>query len=334
MSSITARAKLRAAPARLHEVTVQVLVLSLLLGGLAAATAWQNPKFLSPFNLRSVVRDTAIWSLFALGQAVVMIGGGIDLSVGSLMCFLGVLALVLLNTYGASIPVALSIVVLTALVIGLLHGLLICLLDLQPFLVTLCSMLVLRGLARVMTHDHTVSLDASQHVWLRTLGAGAAWGVPRPAFVLLAALVPLGFFMHFTTPGRYLYAIGSNAEAARYSGVRVDLLRIVTYMICSLLACLAAVLEMGDVGSIPPSSAGMAYEMYGITGAVLGGGALRGGQGSLLGVILGMAMLRIIKSAVIFFGISTYWTFAVTGFVLLTAVVIDSLVRRRREARG
>jgi ribose transport system permease protein len=136
--------------------------------------------------------------------------------------------------------------------------------------------------------------------------------------------------MHYTTPGRYLYAIGSNLEAARYSGVRVDLLRIASYAICSFMTCLAAILEAGDVGSIPPSSAGLAYEMYGITGAVLGGCALRGGQGSLVGVVIGMALLRVIKSAVIFFGISTYWTFAVTGFVLLGAVIIDSLVRRRR----
>ena len=92
-------------------------------------------------------------------------------------------------------------------------------------------------------------------------------------------------------------------------------------------------LEAGDVGSIPPSSAGLAYEMYGITGAVLGGCALRGGQGSLVGVVLGMAILRVIKSAIVFLGINTYWTFAVTGLVLLTAVIVDSTIRRRRAGK-
>jgi ribose transport system permease protein len=149
--------------------------------------------------------------------------------------------------------------------------------------------------------------------------------------VLIAVLAPLAFFLHWTVPGRYLYAIGSNLEAARYSGVRIDLLRTSSYIICSALAAIAAVLEAADVGSVPPSSAGLAYEMYGITGAVLGGCALRGGQGSLLGVVIGIAILRVIKSAVIFLGISTYWTFAVTGLVLLSAVIVDSLFRQRRS---
>jgi len=315
---------------RFGEVSVQVAVMCGLLAVLVSVTGWWNPHFLSAYSLRSVLRDTAIWSLFALGQGVVIIAGGIDLSVGSLLGFLGVLALVLLGDgIGLPLPVVLAIVLGMALAVGVTHGALVCGLNLQPFLVTLCSLLILRGLARVMTYDRTISFDAAEHSFLRTLGAGSAWGIPIPVFVLLAVLIPLGFFMHYTVPGRYLYAIGSNVEAARYSGVRVNLLRIVSYAICSLLTGIAAVLEAGDVASVPPSNAGLAYEMYGITGAVLGGCALRGGQGSLIGVVVGMAILRVIKSVVIFFDVSTYWTFAVTGFVLLGAVIVDSLIRSR-----
>lgn len=162
------------------------------------------------------------------------------------------------------------------------------------------------------------------------MGADAVGGVPIPVLILVGVLVPLGFFMHYTVPGRYLYAIGSNPVAARYSGIRVNLLRTFSYGLCSVLAAMAAVLEAADVGSVPPSSAGLAYEMYGITGAVLGGCSLRGGQGSLLGVVIGMAILRVIKSTVIFLGISTYWTFAMTGFVLLAAVIADATIRSRR----
>jgi ribose transport system permease protein len=319
---------------RIGEVTVQVAVMCGLLAVLVSVTGWWNPQFLSAYSLRSVLRDTAIWSLFALGQGVVIIAGGIDLSVGSLLGFLGVLALVLLGDgIGLPLPVVLAVVLGMALAVGVIHGSLVCGLNLQPFLVTLCSLLILRGLARVMTHDRTISFDAAEHDFLRTLGAGSAWGIPIPVFVLLAVLITLGFFMHYTVPGRYLYAIGSNVEAARYSGVRVNLLRIVSYAICSLLTGVAAVLEAGDVASVPPSNAGLAYEMYGITGAVLGGCALRGGQGSLVGVVVGMAILRVIKSVVIFFDVSTYWTFAVTGFVLLGAVIVDSLIRSR-SSRG
>ena len=136
--------------------------------------------------------------------------------------------------------------------------------------------------------------------------------------------------MHCTVPGRYLYAIGYNLEAARFSGVRVNALRIFSYVLCALLTGVAAILEASTIGSRTPSVAGLAYEMYGITAAGLGGCSLRGGQGSLVGVIIGVAMLRVIRSAVIFFEWSTYWTFVFTGFVLLVAVILDVVVRRRR----
>lgn len=318
-------------PVRFNEVTIQVLVMFGLLATLVAVTGWWDPNFLSAFSIRSVVRDIAIWSLFALGQAVVIISGGIDLSVGSLICFLGVLSILLLNL-GAPLWLVLLAVVAIAVAIGLMHGMLICRLSLQPFLVTLCSLLMFRGFARVLTHDQTVSFSAASEPWFRWLGAGVWLGIPLPVYILLAVLVPLGLFMHSTVPGRYLFAIGSNAEAARYSGVRVNLLRTFSYVLSAVLTAVAAILEAADVGSVPPSSAGQAYEMYGITGAVLGGCALRGGQGSLIGVVIGMAILRVIKSAVIFLGISTYWTFAVTGLVLLAAVIVDSAIRRRRAA--
>jgi ribose transport system permease protein len=279
--------------------------------------------------MHSIVRDAAIWSLFALGQAVVIISGGIDLSIGSILCFVGVLAISLADM-GLPFPIVLFICLATAGLIGTVHGVLICALNLQPFLVTLCSLLTFRGIARVLTHDQTVSFDAAKQPLFRELGAGSAWGIPMPVFVLVAVLLPLGFYMHFMVPGRYMYALGSNLEAARYSGVRVNRLRILSYVLCSVLTAIAAILEAADVGSVPPSSAGMAYEMAGITGAVLGGCALRGGQGSLFGVVIGMAILRVLKSVVIFLGISTYWTFAVTGLVLLSAVIVDSLIKQQR----
>ena len=316
---------------RLSEVTLQVGVMFGVLTAVVMVTGWYDPNFFSAFSIRSVLRDTAIWSLFALGQAVVIISGGIDLSVGSLVCFLGVLTVVFSQSdLALPFPLVMLLIMLIAASIGVFHGLLICKLDLQPFLVTLCSLLTFRGLARVITQDRTMSFNPAELPILRELGAGIWWGIPVPVFVLVGVLVPLGLFMHFTVSGRYLFAIGSNIEAARFSGVRVNLLRTCAYALCSILAALAAILEAGDVGSIPPSSAGLAYEMYGITGAVLGGCALRGGQGSLIGVVLGMGILRVIKSSIVFLGINTYWTFAVTGIVLLAAVIIDSVIRRRR----
>jgi ribose transport system permease protein len=316
-------------PLQLSEVTAQIFVMFALLVALIGITGWRDSNFFSHFSLRSVARDVAVWSLFALGQGVVIIAGGIDLSVGSLIAFLGVLAIIMMNA-GMPAVIVIALVVLAAAAIGLMHGLLICRLNLQPFLVTLCSLLSFRGLARVLTHDQTVSFNTADEPFFRMLGAGSWWGIPVPVYVLIAVMVPLGFFMRATVPGRYLYAIGSNLEAARYSGISTNSLRTFTYILSAVLTSLAAMLEAADVGSVPPSSAGLAYEMYGITGAVLGGCALRGGQGSLIGVVIGMAILRVIKSAVIFVGLSTYWTFAATGFVLLSAVIVDSAIRQRR----
>lgn len=316
---------------RFSDVSVQVFVMLGLLIVLVLGT-WQfDENFFSPITVKGLLRDSSILALFALGQAIVIISGGIDLSVGSFLCFSGVSTIMIMNSHdGIGFAGAAVLVVGMAIVIGLIHGLLVCLLDLQPFLVTLCSLLVFRGLSRALTGDSVQTFNPEKYPLIDHLGGGSAFGIPMPVYVLIAVLIPLSFFMYCTVPGRYLFAIGSNREAARFSGVPVHRLRIVGFVISAVLASLAGFLEAGSVGSVTPSTAGIAYEMYGITAAVLGGCALRGGQGSLLGVVIGAAILRVLRTAVIFFDISTYWTFAVTGLVLLSAVVVDALVRQRR----
>ena len=323
-------------PRKFNDVTLQVFVMLAVLIVLVSATGMKNPSFFSAYSFQSISRDVAIMSLFALGQAIVIISGGIDLSVGSMLCFIGVVNILMLNTFsGMSFGQSILIVGSIAGVVGFIHGVLVCYLKLQPFLVTLCSLLIFRGLSRVVTDDATVAFDAKDYPVFADLGQ-ASWelipGVPLPisVYVLIGAMIPLLHFMHCTVPGRYLYAIGYNLEAARFSGVRVNALRIFSYVLCALLTGVAAILEASTIGSRTPSVAGLAYEMYGITAAVLGGCSLRGGQGSLVGVIIGVAMLRVIRSAVIFFEWSTYWTFVFTGFVLLVAVILDVVVRRRR----
>lgn len=316
---------------RLGDVSAQVMLMLFLLIALIGVTSLVDPNFFRPISQRGLWRDVAVLSLFALGQAVVIISGGIDLSVGSLLCFTGTLTIVLVNSGTVSFAEAALVVLALAAGIGLVHGVLVCLLNLPPFLVTLCSLLFFRGLSRVLTSDSTVSFNPQEEPLFGSLGQETWLGVPVAIYLLAGALLPLAFFMHFTVPGRYLYPIGYNLEAARFSGVRVNGLRIFSYVLCSLLTALAAFVEASSVGSMTPSTAGMAYEMYGITAAVLGGCTLRGGEGSLIGVITGAAILRVIRSMVIFLNISTYWTYSVTGLVLLAAVIGDAIVRRRRK---
>jgi ribose transport system permease protein len=321
---------------RLSEVDVQVLGLGVLLLALGLVTWQANPNFLSAYSMQTLGRDIAILALFALGQGIVIIAGGIDLSVGSLVCFAGMSSILLLSPdpgaagFGWSLVAVLPLVLVVATGVGLGHGLLVCRLRLQPFMVTLCSLLIFRSVARGITGDTTVSFRPADLPAFDFLGNGIVAGVPVPVWILLVAWAGLALFMRSTTHGRYLHAIGYNLEAARCSGVRIHALRSSAYALCGLLAGLAGVLEASTIRSVAPSSSGMAYELHGITAAVLGGCALRGGQGSVLGIVIGAALLRLLQRMIVFLELETHWTDAVIGLILLTAVVGDSLVKRRR----
>lgn len=325
--------KMAASPRRLSDVTIQVCIMFGLLCVMVIATTAVNERFLQPFLLRGLATEIAILSLFALGQGIVIIAGGIDLSVGSLICLIGTLLIFMLNNIpGMPFGVAVLIVLGLSAVLGLIHGVLVCYLKLQPFLVTLCSLLIFRSLARALTGDSTVAFAQKDFPLFAELGGGAWLGIPVPVYILIAVLVPLLFFMHYTVNGRYLFALGYNLEAARFSGVRTNSLRIFTFVLCAVLTGLAGVLEASSIGSRTPSSAGIAYELYGITAAVLGGCTFRGGQGSLIGIVIGASILKVILPLVIFFGVSTFLTDAVTGFILLGAVIVDALVKKRRKS--
>ena len=331
--TVTDRAEdLARGPRLISEVGLQVIGITVLLAVLIFVTWLRNPNILGAYNLQTLSRDIAILSLFALGQGIVIIAGGIDLSVGSIVCFIGLNAILFQAPDGYSWPfaVVVPLALLFTAAIGVFHGLLICHVRLQPFMVTLCSLLVFRSVARGITGDYTVSFRKEDLPAFYWLGNGVVLDVPVPVWTLLVVAAALLFFMHFTVHGRYLYAIGYNLEAARFSGVRIHALRIFTFALGGLLAGVAGLLEASNIQSVAPSTAGTAYELHGITAAVLGGCALRGGQGSILGVIVGAAILKVLQRMIVFMGLETHWTDAVIGFVLLCAVILDSLVKRRR----
>jgi ribose transport system permease protein len=322
-------------PRRLTEVGLQVLSMTVLLALLLAVLRLSNPKAFELYNLQTMGRDVAILSLLALGQAVVLISGGIDLSVGSIVCFVGLNAIWLLAPQDASraawspwlvLPLSLAF----AAGVGVVHGLLVCLMRLPPFMVTLCSLLVFRSLARGITNDTTVAYRDELVPGFSFLGNSKVLEIPAPVLITLGVLAGLAFFMHYTVHGRYLFAIGYNLEAAHFSGVRVNRLRIAAFALCGFLAGLAGLIEASKIHSVAPSSAGMTYELYAITAAVLGGCALRGGQGSLVGVVVGVAILNVLQRLIVFVGLRTHFTDAVIGLVLLAAVIADALVKRRR----
>src|SRR5215204_6635459 len=229
----------------------------LLLVLLCVVVAVLNPRFLAPANLQNMARLIGAYGIFSIGLGMVIITGGIDLSVGSVFALLGVLLSMMLTEWGwpSALAVLATIGIGTAL--GALHGLLITKVRVQPFIVTLCGLLFYRGLARFISNDETKGFGAAEGFeTLRDVATGSLFGVPTPFVILLIVSVIMWVVLHRSVYGRYLFAVGRNEVAARYSGVNADRITAGAYVVCGLLAGFAGVLLAFYTNSISPSSHG------------------------------------------------------------------------------
>jgi ribose transport system permease protein len=303
-----------------------------LLAFLCVVVAVLNPQFASPTNIQNTTRLIGMFGIFSIGVGVVIITGGIDLSVGSLFALLGVLMSIMLVRWEWPPLAALAAVMAVAVGLGSIHGWLIARVQLQPFIVTLCGLLLYRGLARYIAADATQGFgNAENFPWLRDLVAGNVAGLPAP-FVLLAIVASLMWvLMHRTVFGRYVFAIGRNEEAARYAGIDAKKIKIAAYAISGALAGIGAILLAFYTNSIAPSSHGNFYELYAIAAAVLGGCSLRGGEGSVIGIVLGAALLQVLRNLVNLLDIPSSLDFAVMGVVILIGAIADQMAKSRRK---
>lgn len=306
---------------------------------LYAALIESNPAASSARNLIYVANNQGRYGVITLGAALVIICGGIDLSIGSVVGCAAVLFGVLMEQ-GVHPFAAVVLVLVFGMGVGLINGLFVTKVRLQPFLVTLCGMFVYRGLARllggVVSPAQVIDVRPDYEAALNTLnyiliGKNEKGALIFPAmFVLLLVLAAVvGFFLHRTAYGRYWYAIGHNELAAKYAGVNVDRQRTSVYIICSTLAALGGVLLFLDSSTIQSDSAGAGLELYAILGAVLGGCSLRGGEGTAVGMVLGAMVLPVLETLVSFRGLKNNVIPAVIGLTLLVGTVVDELIRRR-----
>ena len=302
----------------------------ILLVVLCAVVAAFNPQFLSATNLQNMARLIGAYGIFSIGLGIVIITGGIDLSVGSVFALLGVVLSIMLTEWRWPAALAVVLVVLIAMALGTLHGLLITKLRIQPFIVTLCGLLFYRGLARFIAEDETKGFGAaSGFEWLRDLATGSLFGVPTPFVLLVVISVVMWVVLHRSVYGRYLFAVGRNETAARYSGINSSRIVASAYVILGLLAGVAAIVFAFYTNSVSPSSHGNFFELYGIAAAVLGGCSLRGGEGSIIGIIIGAALLQVLQNLVNLLGIPSSLNFAVMGAVILMGVIADQILQRR-----
>jgi ribose transport system permease protein len=296
-----------------------------------------NPRFISPINLSNTANLIGLFGIFSIGEGFVIITGGIDLSVGSIFALLGVIFIDLLVGYQLPWQVAAVLTVAMGVGLGAIHGFLVTKMRMQPFVVTLCGLLIYRGVARYYTDDGTAGFEFGQSFptleWLTT---GRSFGVPHTFVVFIAIAVVMGVVLHRSVFGRYLFAVGKNEEAARYSGIRTQAVIAAAYIISGALAGLSSVYIAMYTRSISPASHGNFYELYGIAAAVLGGCSLRGGEGSVLGIVLGAILLQVLQNLVNLLGIPSSLNFAVMGAVILIGVLADQQFvqfRARSELR-
>jgi ribose transport system permease protein len=315
-------------------MTRKELGVLILLVALCAIVAIASPQFLSVTNLQNVARLVGTYGMFSIGVGIVIITGGIDLSVGSICALLGVLLSMMLVEWGWPAAVALAAVIALGAGLGAAHGLLVARLRLQPFIVTLCGLLLYRGAARYIAEDSTKGFGTGQGFeWVRTLASGSVVGVPMP-FVLMCVVAVLAWvLLHRSVFGRHLFAIGHNAEAARYSGVSTRAVITWAYILSGILAACSAIVIAFYTNSISPASHGNFYELYAIAAAVVGGCSLRGGEGSVVGIVMGAALLQVLRNLVNLLDIPGSLDFAVMGAVILMGATADQLFggRLRRD---
>jgi ribose transport system permease protein len=300
---------------------------------LCIVVALLNPQFLSPANVRNTSRLIGTYGIFSIGVGVVIVTGGIDLSVGSMFALLGVLLSMMLTQWHWPPLIAVAAVLLLGSMLGFIHGFLITRLGLQPFLVTLCGLLLYRGLARYIAADVVQGFGtASGFEWLRDVATGSVLQVPMPFVLLMLIAAVMWVLLHRSVFGRHLFAVGRNEEAARYSGINSRSVITSAYVLSGGLAAVAAILLAFYTNSVSPSSHGNFYELYAIAAAVLGGCSLRGGEGSIIGIVTGTALLQVLRNLVNLLDIPSSLDFAVMGAVILIGVMADQALRSRQTA--
>lgn len=301
---------------------------------LCVATAAKNPNFISPANLTNLANSVGMYGVFSLGMGLVIITGGIDLSVGSMCALCGVILPMALTEWHWPWVLATAAVLLIPMALGWIHGILITKMRMQPFIVTLCGLLIYRGAARFIADDATKGFgNSAGFETLKSISSGKLMGVPMPFVILIIIGAILWVVLHRSVYGRYLLAVGRNEEAARFSGINTRLIINGAYIIAGLLTGISSILIAFYTNTVSPSSHANSYELYAIAAAVLGGCSLRGGEGSIIGIIIGTALLQVLQNLVNLLGIDSSLNFAVMGTVVLLGVMADQLLQRRAAAK-
>jgi ribose transport system permease protein len=327
----------RAIEARSHGLVARALGLQgfwVLAAALLAAVmlSFATDSFATPQNLFNVTRNFAFVAIVAIGMTAVIISGGIDLSVGSILCLSAMVTGVVLHD-GHSVWAGIAAGLAASLAVGLVNGALIAYVRIPPFVATLGMLSIARSLAMVASQNKMVYQFGPDHDLFLWLGGGSTLGIPNPVVVLGASCLVAGFALRWTRWGARIMAVGGNEKAATLTGLPVRRIKVGIYMLSGFMAGLAGVLEASWLGGVT-TNLGQSMELSVIAAAVIGGANLLGGSGTILGAVVGAALIEIIRNSLTLLGISTFWQGAFVGTFIVAAVAFDSVRSGRRASAG
>ena len=287
--------------------------------------------FATSQNLFNVTRNFAFVGIVALGMTVVIISGGIDLSVGSVFCLSAMVLAIVMND-GYPLAVGATLALGTALLVGFVNGALIAYLRIPPFVVTLGMLSIARSTAMVLSNNRMIYQFGPDEKLLFWLGGGSSFGLANPVLALVLLALVTGFLLRWTRWGTHVFAVGANEKAAMLTGISVTRLKIGVYMFSALMAGVAGILAAGWLGGVT-TNLGQSMELSVIAATVIGGANLLGGAGTVFGSIVGAALIEVIRNSLILLGISTFWQGAFVGGFIVLAVAFDR-IRAYRESDG
>lgn len=312
----------------IHAAPREVGVLLVLLG-MCAGLALMRERFLEGGNLLDLARQFSMVGIMAVGMTMVIVLGGIDLSVGSVVALSGCLATLAIDRWDVGLPAAVAIALVTGAGVGLANGALISGLGMPPFVITLGTMSMARSLAIVVTGAQQVTVTGrAAQGGLHAVAWADTLGVPNPVWLMGLVVLVGHLFLRYTRTGRHVYYIGANEEAARLSGLSVRRVKGGIYAVCGLLAGLAGIVQASRVATGQPS-AGAGDELRVIASVIIGGASFTGGVGTVLGALLGAAIMGVLRQGLVLLGVEANWQQFVEGGVIIGAVALDLLRRRR-----
>jgi ribose transport system permease protein len=292
-----------------------------------AFLAWRSNAFLTPQNLFNITRNFTFVAIIALGMTFVIITGGIDLSVGSVLCLASMTLAVTMHA-GYSLEVGILVALATGIAVGAFNGVLIAFVGFPPFVVTLGMLSIARSLAMVVSGNTVVFQFGPDHQRLLSLGGGSTLGIANPVFYMLVLAIVTGFVLRWTRFGRHVFAIGGNEHAAKLTGIPVRGIKVAVYIISALAASIAGIVQTGWLGSVT-TNIGAGMELQVIAAAVIGGASLVGGAGTAIGALVGSALLEIIRNSLGLLGINAFWQGTFIGGAIIIAVAFERVQQLR-----